>query len=286
MTAVAEAAKMLADAGVASPRHDAEALAAHLLGVSRSRLLTASPEAFSRVREQFDAAVARRAAREPLQHVTGSAPFRRLELAVGPGVLIPRPESELLVDAALAWLREAGLTSPRVADLGTGSGALALALADECPRARVWAVERDGAALTWAARNVASAAARNVAVATSPVELVAGDMFDALSELDGSLDVIVSNPPYLPLELRGQLEPEVRDFDPEPALFAGADALASVRLVEGASRRLLRPGGFVVVEHGDDQGQTVPALFGAGWSRVTDHLDLAGRPRYLTAVLT
>ncbi|MCW2548488.1 MAG: modification methylase HemK [Mycobacterium sp.] len=278
MTAVAQAAKLLAESGVASPRHDAEALAAHVLGVSRGRLLTATPEAFSRVREQFDAAVARRAAREPLQHVTGSAPFRRLELAVGPGVLIPRPETELLVDAALAWLRDSGITRPRVADLGTGSGALALAFADECPRAKVWAVERDGAALSWAARNIASAGTRQV-------ELVAGDMSDALAELDGSLDVVVSNPPYLPLELLDQLEPEVRDFDPAPALFAGADALAAVRMVEAASRRLLRAGGLVVVEHGDDQGQTVPALFGAGWSHVTDHLDLAGRPRYLTAVL-
>jgi release factor glutamine methyltransferase len=278
MTAVAQAAKVLAEAGVASPRHDAEALAAHVLGVSRGRLLTATPEAFSRVRGQFDAAVARRAAREPLQHVTGSAPFRRLELAVGSGVLIPRPETELLVDAALAWLRDSGITSPRIADLGTGSGALALAFADECPRAKVWAVERDGTALSWAARNIASAG-------TAPVELVAGDMSDALAELDGSLDVVVSNPPYLPLELLDQLEPEVRDFDPAPALFAGADALAAVRMVEAASRRLLRAGGLVVVEHGDDQGRTVPALFGAGWSHVTDHLDLAGRPRYLTAVL-
>jgi release factor glutamine methyltransferase len=281
MTAVAQAAKVLAESGVASARHDAEALAAHALGVSRSRLLTASPEAFSLVCEQFDAAVARRAVREPLQHITGSAPFRRLELAVGPGVLIPRPETELLVDAALAWLRVSGATSPRIADLGTGSGALALALADECPLAKVWAVERDGVALSWAARNIAAATAAD----TTPVELVAGDMSEALAELDGSLDVVVSNPPYLPLELLDQLEPEVRDFDPAPALFAGADALAAVRVVQAASRRLLRAGGLVVVEHGDDQGQTVPALFGSGWSHVTDHLDLAGRPRYLTAVL-
>jgi release factor glutamine methyltransferase len=271
---LADAAKVLAEAGVASPRHDAESLAAHVLGVSRSRLVAVDAQRFAEVRAQFNAAVTRRAAREPLQHVVGTAPFRYLELAVGPGVLIPRPETELLIDVALTWLREADVHAPRVADLGTGSGALALAMAGECPGAQVWAVEREAAALQWAARNIASTG--------FAVELVAGDMADALAELD----VVVSNPPYLPLEVRDQLEPEVRDHDPEAALFAGVDALAAVRLVEAAARRLLRPGGLVIVEHGDDQGLTAPACFAAGWSHVTDHLDLAGRPRYLTAVLT
>jgi release factor glutamine methyltransferase len=275
---LADAAKVLAEAGVASPRHDAESLAAHVLGVSRSRLVAVDAQRFAEVRAQFNAAVTRRAAREPLQHVVGTAPFRYLELAVGPGVLIPRPETELLIDVALTWLREAVVHAPRVADLGTGSGALALAMAGECPGAQVWAVEREAAALQWAARNIASTG--------FAVELVAGDMADALAELDGTLDVVVSNPPYLPLEVRDQLEPEVRDHDPEAALFAGVDALAAVRLVEAAARRLLRPGGLVIVEHGDDQGLTAPACFAAGWSHVTDHLDLAGRPRYLTAVLT
>jgi release factor glutamine methyltransferase len=278
MTAVAEAARVLTEAGVASPRHDAEALAAYVLGVSRSGLRTASPEAFSLVRGPFEAGVARRAAREPLQHVVGTAPFRHLELAVGPGVLIPRPETELLIDAALSWLRESAVSNPRVADLGTGSGALALAMAGECPGAKVWAVERDPDAVEWAVRNIAAAG--------PGVQLVAADLAEALHELDGTLDVVLSNPPYLPLELRDQLEPEVRHHDPQAALFAGADALATVRLVEAASRRLLRPGGLVVVEHGDDQGQSAPACFGSGWAHVTDHLDLAGRPRYLTAVLT
>jgi release factor glutamine methyltransferase len=277
-SALADAAKVLAAAGVASPRHDAESLAAHVLGISRSRLLTVDGRRFAEVREQFDAAITRRAAREPLQHVVGTAPFRYLELAVGPGVLIPRPETELLVDAALAWFGEAGVVAPRVADLGTGSGALALALASEFPGAQVWAVEREADALQWAARNIARTG--------FGVQLVAGDMADALAELDGSLDVVVSNPPYLPLELLNQLEPEVRDHDPEAALFAGVDALSAVRLVEAAARRLLRSGGLVIVEHGDDQGLTAPACFAAGWSHVTDHLDLAGRPRYLTAVLT
>ena len=277
-SALADAAKVLAEAGVASPRYDAEYLAAHVLGVSRSRLLTVDAQTFAEVRQEFDAAVTRRAAREPLQHVVGTAPFRYLELAVGPGVLIPRPETELLIDRALAWLRTSGVAAPRVADLGTGSGALALAMAGECPDAQVWAVEREADALRWAARNIADTG--------FAVQLVAGDMADALAELDGSLDVVVSNPPYLPLELQDQLEPEVRDHDPEAALFAGVDALAAVRLVEAAARRLLRSGGLAIVEHGDDQGVSAPACFAAGWSHVTDHLDLAGRPRYLTAVLT
>ena len=259
---------------MASPRHDAEALAAHVLGVPRGRLALVDPETWRHARPTFEAAIARRAAREPLQHVVGTAPFRRLELAVGPGVLIPRPETELLVDDILKWLHTSGLEHPRIVDLGTGSGALALALADEAA-GRIWAVERDQAALDWAARNVATTGLA--------VEVVAGDMADALTELDGTVDVVVSNPPYLALDLLDELEPEVRDHDPRQALFAAPDALAAIRTVESAARRLLRPGGLVVVEHGADQGESAPQCF-QSWNDVTDHLDLAGRPRYLTAV--
>jgi release factor glutamine methyltransferase len=273
-TLISEAADQLAAAGVASPRHDAEALAAYVLGVPRGRLALVDPAVFESARATYAAAVARRAAREPLQHVVGSAPFRRLELAVGPGVLIPRPESELLVDAVVAWLRAEDLPAARVVDLGTGTAALALAIADETAAA-VWAVERDPAALAWASRNVE--------VTGPAVELVAGDMADALPELDGTVDVVVSNPPYLSLDLLPVLEPEVRDHDPAGALFAGTDPLAAIRTVESSARRLLRPGGLVVVEHADDQGESAPACF-AGWHDVRDHLDLARRPRYLTAV--
>ena len=274
--AIAQAAERLAGAGVPSPRHDAEALAAHVLGVPRSRLVMIDPGAFGTVRREYESAVARRVAREPLQHLTGSAPFRRLELAVGPGVLIPRPETELLVDAALDWLRSAFLSTPRIVDLGTGSGAIALALAGEWPGSRVWAVERDPAALCWAARNIAATGLA--------VDLVAADMADALPELDGTIDLVLANPPYLPTSLLTSLEPEVRDHDPAAALFAGADALSAVRVVAATARRLLRSGGLTVVEHGSDQGDSAPACFGEGWERVTDRLDLAGRPRYLTAV--
>ncbi len=273
-TPITVAADRLAGAGVASPRHDAEALAAYVLGVPRGRLPLVDAAAWEQVQSRYEAAIARRESREPLQHVVGSAPFRRLELAVGPGALIPRPETELLVDAVLGWLKGAQLNAPRMVDLGTGSGALALSLADETG-AKVWAVEREPAALEWAARNVAATGLA--------IELVAGDMADALPELDATIDVVVSNPPYLSLALRAELEPEVRDHDPGPALFAGPDALAAIRTVESVARRLLRPGGLVVVEHGIDQGETAPACFHS-WRDVTDHLDLAGRPRYLTAV--
>ncbi len=273
--AIAEAADELAQAGVSSPRHDAEALAAYVMGVPRGRLMLADTHDLSPVREQYAAAVARRVAREPLQHVVGTAAFRYLELAVGPGVLIPRPETELLVDAGLSWLRAHPMPQARIVDLGTGTGALALAFAQEWPGAKVWAVERDPEALHFASRNIASTGL--------PVELVAGDMAAALQELDGSVDVVVSNPPYLPMELLPELEPEVRDHDPLAALFAGSDALAAIRTVEASSRRLLRPEGLAIVEHGSDQAITAPACFSRGWNRVTDHLDLSGRPRFLTA---
>ena len=279
--AIAEATSELARGGVESPRHDAEALAAHVLGVSRGKLGLLGEEDLAPVRELYRASIARRAAREPLQHVVGTAPFRYLELEVGPGALIPRPETELLADAALEWLRVRSWSigaGPLIVDLGTGTGALALALASEFPGARVCAVEMQPTALAFAARNIARTGLA--------VELVSGDMATALTALDGTVDLVVSNPPYLPLELRSQLSPEVRDYDPAAALFAGADPLAGIRLVAATSARLLRPGGFVVVEHGSDQGESAPACYDAEWTDVTDHLDFSGRPRYLTAVHT
>ena len=191
--------------------------------------------------------------------------------------LVPRPETELLIDPFLAFVRAHRLTAPRVVDLGAGTGALALAAAQECPGAVVWGVDREPAALAWAARNVTATGL--------PVTLVEGDLSSALAELDGTVDVVLSNPPYLPAGLRPHLEPEVADHDPAVALFSGADGLDCVRAVAAAAARLLRPGGLVVVEHGDDQGVSAPACFaGATWQNPTDHRDLTGRPRYLTAV--
>jgi release factor glutamine methyltransferase len=266
--AVAEATARLESAGVPSPRFDAEVLAAHSLGVERRDLWRHRAAGAG-----FPAYVDRRAAREPLQHITGVAWFRHLSLQVGAGVFVPRPETEVVVDAVIAAARR--LARPRVVDLCTGSGAIALAVATEVPGSRVHAVELDPAAHAWAARNCAGSA----------VELRQGDMAAAFPELDGAVDVVVSNPPYIPVDARIR-DPEVATHDPAVALWSGADGLDAIRLVEQVAARLLRPGGLVVVEHSDLQGATAAAVFadGSRWQDVADHRDLAGRDRYLTAV--
>jgi len=265
--ALRAAAERLAEAGVPSPLHDAEELAAHSLGIDRRELWRQE-----RVGTDFAAYVRRRVAREPLQHITGRAYFRHLTLAVGPGVFVPRPETEVVVEAAMAAV--AGVAAAVVVDLGTGSGAIALAIAQEVPGARVHAVEADPAAHAWAARNAAGSA----------VDLRLGDMADAFPDLDGRVDVVVSNPPYIPVGAVVR-DPEVAAHDPAPALWSGEDGLDDVRVVERVAARLLRPGGTVVVEHADLQGESAPAVFTATgrWTGVADHQDLAGRDRYLTA---
>lgn len=273
-----EATARLAAAGVASPDHDAAELLAHVLGTTRTRLgLVAEPSA--QQREAYDALVARRAAREPLQHLTGTAAFRYLELAVGPGVFVPRPETELLAGWGVERAQEvldAGRV-PVVVDLCTGSGAIALAVATEVPAAEVHAVELGEAAGEWAARNLAG----------SGVELRHGDMADAFGDLDGTVDVVLCNPPYIPLEAYESVAAEARDHDPHLALFSGDDGLDALRVLERVAARLLRTGGVVGAEHADVQGSSAPAVFSrAGrWSDVRDHPDLAGRPRYTTARL-
>jgi release factor glutamine methyltransferase len=220
-----------------------------------------------------------RAARVPLQHLTGRAPFRHLELVVGPGVFVPRPETEQL--AGWAVERLAGLDAPVVVDLGSGSGALALSIAQECPGARVTAVERDADAIAWTRHN----AALRAQAGDPPVDVVAGDMTDPqlLRALDGTVDVVVSNPPYVPDGAR--LPREVADHDPPLALWGGPDGLDVVRGLLVTAARLLRPGGWLGIEHADQQGTALPALVRAhgGFADVADHPDLAGRPRYTTA---
>jgi len=274
---VAEAVRRLADAGVASPETDAEILLAHVLGTDRSRLVLVD-EVADGDRAAYDALVGRRAAREPLQHLTGRAYFRHVELAVGPGVFVPRPETELL--AGWAVERASGLGSSRapvVVDLGTGSGAIAKAVADEVPHARVHAVEMDEAAHGWATTNLAG----------TGVELRLGDLGTAFDDLAGTVDVVVSNPPYIPLDAWESVAVEVRDHDPALALWSGADGLDAMRVVEARAAVLLGPGGVVGVEHADAQGESAPAVFTATgrWADVRDHRDLAGRPRFVTARL-
>lgn len=257
-----------------SPEHDAAELLATVVGADRSRLVLVA-QVGEEQRSAYDALVARRAAREPLQHLTGVAWFRGLPLAVGPGVFVPRPETELLAGWAV---EQASATAiPVVVDLATGSGAIAAAVAAEVPTARVHAVELDPQALGWAARNLAG----------SSVDLRPGDLASAFAELDGSVDVVVSNPPYIPLDAWESVAPEAREHDPHLALFAGRDGLETIRAVERRAAALLRPGGVVGVEHADAQGDSAPQVFsGAGcWVEVRDHRDLAGRPRFVTARL-
>jgi release factor glutamine methyltransferase len=273
------AARRLADAGVPSARADAELLAGHVLGLGRGEVAAAALR--GAVLDPADAGalsdlVARRERRVPLQHLTGRAGFRGLELAVGPGVFVPRPETEgtagLAVDAARA-VAEGG-RAPVVVDLCTGSGAIALAVATEVPGAVVHAVELEPAAAAWARRNLAG----------SGVHLEVGDAADALPELDGAADVVVSNPPYVPPGAVPR-EPEVREHDPSAALYGGGhDGLDVPRAVLASAARLLRAGGVVVVEHAEVQQEALLALLAAPtWEAATGHADLAGRPRTVTA---
>ncbi len=268
--AIREAVAVLSAAGVPSPRVDAEILAAHVLGVSRTRLAMAP--ALDPVRaERLRALVAARADRVPLQHLTGIAPFHRIDVAVGPGVFVPRPETELLVEWGLA------IDATTVVDLCSGSGAIALAVHEARPGATVYAVERDPAALAWLRRNAEG----------TGIRVVAGDVTDpsVLAELDGTVDLVLCNPPYVPAGT--PVPPEVAGFDPYPAVFSGTDGLDVIRGLVPRVAGLLRPGGWFGVEHDDTQGEAVPALL-AGDGRydgIEDHRDLAGRPRFTTARL-
>ncbi|MDQ1709203.1 MAG: release factor glutamine methyltransferase [Frankiaceae bacterium] len=255
---VAAAATRLEAAGVGSPRHDAERLA-ELAGDSAS---------------DFAAYVGRRADREPLQHITGVAYFRYVQLAVGPGVFIPRPETELVAQAAIDFAR--GLDHPTVVDLCAGSGAIALSVASEVPTATVHAVEIDDAAMTWLQRNAAG----------TTVQVHQENAVIALNSLAGTIDVVVSNPPYIPLRMKTALETEVRDHDPDTALYGGLDGLDVIIAVVRRAAGLLRNGGLLVVEHDDSHGESVPALLAESgeWADIGDHKDLAGRPRFATAV--
>lgn len=277
--ALVAAAERLAAAGVPDPRVDAELLAGHVLGLRRGGVQAADvrgDELPADAEAALDDLVARRAGREPLQHLTGIAPFRSLELAIGPGAFVPRPETELVTQFAIDALRSAAGPRPVAVDLGTGSGAIAIALATEVPHARVFAVERSPEAHAWAARNIRSLA--------PDLTLVLGDLADSLPDLDGTVDVVISNPPYIPDDAVPAY-PEVHRFDPPAALYGGEDGLDVVRAVSSTARRLLHLGGTLVLEHGEAQAATIAALLADdGWRAVACHRDLTGRDRATTAL--
>jgi release factor glutamine methyltransferase len=265
-----EAERELASAGVPSPRVDAELLAAHVLQLPRSRLAAAGPAELDSV-ASFRALIVRRAGREPLQHLLGTAPMGPVEVAVGPGVFVPRLETELLLEWGLRAI--AGVPDPTVVDLCTGSGAIAAAVAASRLDAVVYAVELDEGALAWARRNV-----------PERVRLVRGDVTDPdlLPKLRGQVDLVLANPPYVPEGT--PVPPEVADHDPHRAVFAGSDGLAVIRPLVKLTVRLLRPGGVLAIEHDDTHGTAAPRLL-AGYAELTDvveHPDLAGRNRFVT----
>jgi release factor glutamine methyltransferase len=272
--AVSEATAILKDAGVPSPRVDAELLADHLLGVGLGRLRAmmlgdaAAPEGYAEL-------VAERARRIPLQHITGVAYFRYLELAVGPGVFIPRPETESVVQLVIDHVK--GMAHPRIVDLGTGSGAIAGSIAHEVPGAEVHAVEYSPFAHAWAGKNLAPLG----------VHLVLGDLRNALPELNGTFDVVVSNPPYIPAEAVPN-EAEVALHDPPEALYGGgADGMELPTAAAASAARLLVPGGYFVMEHAEIQAAWIATMMRrAGvWTGITTHLDLNGKERATSALL-
>ena len=269
---LAEATAQLKAAGVDSARNDAEFLLCFCVGIERAKLLLLG-EVTAQDERAFRFAVGARSQREPLQYITGYAPFRNLLVEVNYGVFIPRPETELLVDAALPVLRETD--QPVVVDLCSGTGAIALAVAGEVPGAQVYALEVSAEALPFLRRNVAAE--------TSSVVVIEGDVrkLTTLEALNGSVDVVLSNPPYVPAAT--PVAAEVR-HDPMIAVFAGSDGLSIIPSVVRAASRLLKPGGLLIMEHDDSHGVIVPErLRRAGWHDVVDHDDLTGRPRYVTA---
>ena len=276
--ALAESVQRLDSAGIDSARWDAEQLVAHVLGVARTSL-PVIPNLDAAQYDVLRALVQRRVGREPLQHIIGAVGFRYIELAVGPGVFVPRPESESVAGRAIDEARRAGVARPVVVDLCSGSGAIALSVANEVPKAEVHAVEVDKGALIWLRRN----AAARLRAGDAEVFVHESDIAEALPEDDGKADVVVSNPPYVATHEMDGLDPEVL-HDPHRALAAGADGLDVIRVVERVAHRLLKPRGVVIVEHSDRQGETVPAVFATErWRDVEDHRDLTGRPRYTTA---
>lgn len=273
---IAHAARRLADAGVDAPRLSAQLLAGHALGVTKLELICRAEEPLTASqREQLDALVARRAAGEPVAYITGVREFFGRDFAVTPATLIPRPETEHLVEAALAHLPEQGV---RFADGGTGSGCIAVTLCAERPAWSGVMLDISAAALAVAMDNSRRHGTENQLSAAQ------GD-FAALPLRPRSLDLLVSNPPYVTGPEYAELSPEVRNYEPCAALTPDATGLNHIRLLIKAARRLLRPGGLLLLEHGCDQGSAVLNLFREEqfWEDARTGRDLAGRERFSLA---
>jgi release factor glutamine methyltransferase len=279
-TVLRRAAERLARAGIADPDVDADLLAAHVLGTGRGAVQAAAIRGDALAAtdaERLEDLVVRRAAREPLQHLTGVAPFRHLELRVGPGVFVPRPETEIVAQLAIDALAAAASPSPIGVDLGTGSGAIALSMATEVPHAQVYAAENSVEAFVWTRENFDAVGAENAHLAFIDLER-------AFPQLDGTVSVVASNPPYVP-DAAIPRDPEVRLFDPPAALYGGADGLDVVRVVSRVGLRLAHPGGVIVIEHGEWQGAEIRELLTAdGWRAAATHPDLTLRDRATTAI--
>lgn len=278
-----QAASQLREVGVSSADQEARQLLAHAAGVELDRLplLDDVEDAHA---AYFQTLINKRVRRVPLQHLTGRAHFRYLELEVGPGVFVPRPETEVMTGWAIEQLRPMVYAVARgesrhlpvVVELGTGSGAVAKSIAVELTGTRVHAVEISEEAAAYAARNLAD----------TTVELYVQDMVGALPELNGSVDLVIANPPYIPLDAFESVVPEARDHDPPLALFSGDDGLDAIKIVAAEAARLLRPAGLLCIEHADVQGESAQRVLvqHGAFAGVRDHLDLVGRPRFVTAV--
>lgn len=262
-----------ADAG-----RDAASLLRHVLGISQAAML-ADPGRVLTPEQQaaYETMVLRRAANEPIQYIIGEQEFYGLALRVTPAVLIPRPETEQLVEAVLGEVKRAGLNSTlRILDVGTGSGAIAIAIAYHLPSAQIVAVDLSSAALEVAAAN----AARHGL--TGRIHLLKSDLLDALPDGETSWDVIVSNPPYVPMADRESLHPQVRDHEPAAALFAGADGLDVYRRLIPQARAALRPNGLLALEIGHGQKAGIASLL-SDWKELRFLDDLQQIPRIALA---
>lgn len=316
---VSSAAAMLRAAGVDTPEHDAKLLCAEAFGtqlqdVDKAMLMGGDAEFLAATRignvsresrtseatrsvrsgaeqsvqtalSEFHAMVDRRVKREPLQHITGHAPFRYLDLKVGPGVFIPRPETELIVQEGIDWATKHGMYAVRAVDLCAGSGAIGLAFATEIPGSEVWAVEKSERTAQWTRRNLEETAKTHPSIASNyHLEIADATLNPTLSQLDGTIDIVLTNPPYVPLTDVPQ-QPEVRDYDPQMALYGGsADGTLIPELIIDRAAGLLRQGGLLVMEHDITQGDRLAAYANAhGFTDVLVRNDYTNRPRYLVA---